>query len=53
MKNDSAGIIINEAIRDAAAIGAKMIRLKALGTSPRRYTKTGVGAIMSRSPSAA
>jgi regulator of ribonuclease activity A len=45
IENGWAGIVVNGAIRDAAAIGAMTIGLKALGTNPRRCAKTGVGAV--------
>ena len=45
IENGWAGIVINGAIRDAAAIGSMTIGLKALGTNPRRCAKTGVGAV--------
>ncbi|MGC4960689.1 ribonuclease E activity regulator RraA [Gordonia sp. DT101] len=41
--NGWAGIIVNGAIRDAKAIGEMEIGVKALGTNPRKSTKTGVG----------
>ena len=37
------GIIVNGAIRDAATIGGMDIGVKALGTNPRKSTKTGAG----------
>ena len=45
IENGWAGIVVNGAIRDAAAIGSMTIGLKALGTNPRRCAKTGVGAV--------
>ena len=45
IENGWAGIVVNGAIRDAAAIGSMAIGLKALGTNPRRCAKTGVGAV--------
>lgn len=37
------GIIVNGAIRDSATIGGMAIGVKALGTNPRKSTKTGAG----------
>ncbi len=37
------GIIANGAIRDAKTIGGMAIGVKALGTNPRKSTKTGDG----------
>jgi len=41
--NGWAGIIVHGAIRDRVAIGGLPIGLKALGTNPRKSTKTGAG----------
>ncbi|MEE4025546.1 ribonuclease E activity regulator RraA [Gordonia sp. PKS22-38] len=41
--NGWVGIIVNGAIRDAKAIGEMELGVKALGTNPRKSTKTGVG----------
>ncbi len=41
--NGWAGIVVFGAIRDAAVIGALNIGVKALGTNPRKSTKTGRG----------
>ncbi len=41
--NGWAGIIINGAVRDAAALRGMDIGIKALGTNPRKSTKTGAG----------
>lgn len=41
--NDWAGIIINGAVRDAATLRTLDIGIKALGTNPRKSTKTGAG----------
>ncbi|GAC69288.1 ribonuclease E activity regulator RraA [Gordonia soli] len=41
--NGWAGIVVNGAIRDAATIGGMEIGVKALGTNPRKSTKTGAG----------
>jgi regulator of ribonuclease activity A len=38
-----AGLIINGAVRDAATLRTLDIGIKALGTNPRKSTKTGVG----------
>jgi regulator of ribonuclease activity A len=41
--NDWAGLIINGAVRDAAALSTLPIGVKALGTNPRKSNKTGDG----------
>lgn len=41
--NGWVGIVVNGAIRDAATIGGMEIGVKALGTNPRKSTKTGAG----------
>jgi regulator of ribonuclease activity A len=41
--NGWAGLIINGAVRDAAALRSIDIGIKALGTNPRKSTKTGAG----------
>lgn len=41
--NGWVGIIVNGAIRDAKTIGGMEIGVKALGTNPRKSSKTGVG----------
>jgi regulator of ribonuclease activity A len=41
--NGWAGLIINGAIRDAATLRTLQIGIKALGTNPRKSTKTGDG----------
>ncbi|EGD54165.1 ribonuclease E activity regulator RraA [Gordonia neofelifaecis] len=41
--NGWVGIIANGAIRDAKTIGGMDIGVKALGTNPRKSTKSGVG----------
>ncbi|MFC9982487.1 ribonuclease E activity regulator RraA [Gordonia sp. NPDC127522] len=41
--NGWVGIIVNGAIRDAKTIGGMAIGVKALGTNPRKSTKTGAG----------
>jgi regulator of ribonuclease activity A len=41
--NGWAGLIVNGAVRDAAALRTMDIGIKALGTNPRKGTKTGEG----------
>ena len=41
--NGWAGIIVNGAVRDAATLRTIDIGIKALGTNPRKSTKTGTG----------
>ena len=41
--NGWAGIIVNGAVRDAATLRRLDIGVKALGTNPRKSTKTGAG----------
>lgn len=41
--NHWAGLIINGAVRDAATLRTLDIGIKALGTNPRKSTKTGAG----------
>ena len=41
--NGWAGLIINGAVRDAATLRTLQIGIKALGTNPRKSTKTGDG----------
>jgi len=41
--NDWAGLIVHGAVRDAAVLGGIEIGIKALGTNPRKSTKTGAG----------
>ncbi len=41
--NGWAGLIINGAVRDAATLRTLDIGVKALGTNPRKSTKTGAG----------
>lgn len=43
MRNGWAGLVIHGAIRDAAEIDAMDIGIKALGTVPKRGTRTGAG----------
>lgn len=40
-----AGVIVNGAIRDRAAIGKLALGLKALGSNPRKSAKDGAGAV--------
>jgi regulator of ribonuclease activity A len=41
--NGWAGLVIHGAVRDAAALRGIDIGIKALGTNPRKSTKTGAG----------
>jgi regulator of ribonuclease activity A len=41
--NGWAGLVVNGAVRDAAALRDIGIGIKALGTNPRKSTKTGAG----------
>lgn len=41
--NGWAGLIVNGAVRDAATLRTLDIGIKALGTNPRKSTKTGAG----------
>jgi regulator of ribonuclease activity A len=41
--NGWAGVIINGAVRDVAALRALPLGIKALGSNPRKSTKTGAG----------
>ena len=41
--NGWAGLVINGAVRDTAALRGMDIGIKALGTNPRKRTKTGAG----------
>lgn len=43
LDNGWAGVIINGAVRDAATLRTLDIGIKALGTNPRKSTKTGEG----------
>ncbi|HET6733411.1 ribonuclease E activity regulator RraA [Mycobacterium sp.] len=43
LDNGWAGLIINGAVRDAATLRTLGIGIKALGTNPRKSTKTGEG----------
>ncbi|MEU2615501.1 ribonuclease E activity regulator RraA [Micromonospora sp. NPDC007271] len=42
-RNDWAGVVINGAVRDVAALRSLPIGIKALGTNPRKSAKTGAG----------
>jgi regulator of ribonuclease activity A len=41
--NGWAGLIVNGAVRDAAALRGIELGIKALGTNPRKSSKTGSG----------
>ncbi|QLL07370.1 ribonuclease E activity regulator RraA [Mycobacterium vicinigordonae] len=41
--NGWAGLIVNGAVRDSAALSGIDVGIKALGTNPRKSTKTGAG----------
>jgi regulator of ribonuclease activity A len=41
--NGWAGLIVNGAVRDAAALRDLELGIKALGTNPRKSSKTGAG----------
>jgi regulator of ribonuclease activity A len=41
--NGWAGLVVHGAVRDAAALGTLDIGIKALGTNPRKSSKTGTG----------
>lgn len=41
--NGWAGVVINGAVRDVVALGLLDLGIKALGTNPRKSTKTGAG----------
>ncbi len=41
--NGWAGVIVNGAVRDASTLRTLDIGIKALGTNPRKSTKTGAG----------
>jgi regulator of ribonuclease activity A len=43
VENGWAGVIINGAVRDVAALRTLPIGIKALGANPRKSTKTGAG----------
>ena len=41
--NGWSGLVVHGAVRDAATLGALDIGIKALGTNPRKSSKTGAG----------
>ncbi|HEX9355287.1 MAG TPA: ribonuclease E activity regulator RraA [Streptosporangiaceae bacterium] len=43
--NGWAGLVLHGAVRDSVALGGLDLGIKALGTSPRKSTKTGAGAV--------
>ncbi|KQY07225.1 ribonuclease [Mycobacterium sp. Root135] len=43
VENGWAGVIVHGAVRDAAALRTMNLGVKALGTNPRKGTKTGAG----------
>lgn len=43
LKNGWAGVVVNGAVRDSKLIGEMAFGCKALGTNPRKSTKTGEG----------
>ena len=43
VKNGWAGVVVFGAVRDAVVLGTLDIGIKALGTNPRKSTKTGAG----------
>ncbi len=43
--NGWAGIVVNGAVRDSAELAGLPLGVKALGTNPRKSSKTGAGAI--------
>ena len=45
VSNGWSGIVVHGAIRDSAAMGGLDFGVKALGTNPRKSTKTGVGVV--------
>ncbi|MGW2095484.1 ribonuclease E activity regulator RraA [Promicromonospora sukumoe] len=45
VENGWAGAIIHGAIRDSVAIGGLALGVKALGTNPRKSSKTGAGVV--------
>jgi len=45
VENGWAGAIIHGAIRDSVAIGGLALGVKALGTNPRKSSKTGAGVL--------
>lgn len=45
VRNGWSGIVINGAVRDSAALQGVKLGIKALGTTPVRSAKTGIGAL--------
>ena len=45
VENGWAGAIIHGAIRDSVALGGLRLGVKALGTNPRKSSKTGAGVL--------
>jgi regulator of ribonuclease activity A len=45
MSNGWIGVVVNGAIRDVAAMSGMDFGVKALGSNPRRSTKTGAGSV--------
>lgn len=45
IENGWAGLVVNAAVRDSAALNRLPIGIKALGTNPRKSSKTGVGEV--------
>lgn len=45
LANGWAGLIVHGAVRDSAALAALGLGIKALGTTPRKSSKTGAGAV--------
>lgn len=45
ISNGWSGIVINGAVRDCAELATLDLGIKALGTTPRRSTKKGIGAL--------
>ncbi len=43
VENGWAGVVINGAVRDVVALGLLDLGIKALGSNPRKSTKTGAG----------
>ncbi|GAB3135234.1 hypothetical protein GCM10027161_14260 [Microbispora hainanensis] len=44
-ENGWAGVVINGAVRDTAALAGLDLGIKALGTNPRKSAKTGLGEV--------
>ena len=45
VQNGWAGLVIHGAVRDSAALAGLGLGVKALGTNPRKSSKTGAGAV--------